>query len=94
MGNRPRTPIFYSVSPMNNENLRPFNVLSPEEHRKVSRMGGIASGQARARKAYMKAVAREMILRSVYFSEAEEELEQEWNEFQRWRRRQRRKKPK
>lgn len=32
---------------MNNENLRPFNTMSPEEHRELSRRGGIASGEAR-----------------------------------------------
>lgn len=84
MGNPLHTPLFFY---MNNENLKPFNVLSEEEHRALSRLGGIASGEARARKAYMKAVARELILRSEYFKDAEEELEQEWNEFQRWRRR-------
>ncbi|SFO94378.1 hypothetical protein SAMN05216343_10169 [Oscillibacter sp. PC13] len=29
------------------ENLRPFNTLSPEEHRELSRRGGIASGERR-----------------------------------------------
>ena len=28
-------------------NLRPFNTLSPEEHREISRKGGIASGKKR-----------------------------------------------
>ena len=32
---------------MNNENLRPFNTLPPEEHRELSRRGGIASGERR-----------------------------------------------
>ena len=32
---------------MNNENLRPFNTMSPEEHRELSRRGGIASGERR-----------------------------------------------
>ncbi len=32
---------------MNNENLRPFNTMSPEEHRELSRRGGIASGEQR-----------------------------------------------
>ncbi len=32
---------------MNNENLRPFNTMPPEEHRELSRRGGIASGERR-----------------------------------------------
>ena len=31
----------------NIENLRPFNTLPPEEHRELSRCGGIASGERR-----------------------------------------------
>lgn len=29
------------------DNLRPFNTLTPEEHRELSRRGGIASGERR-----------------------------------------------
>lgn len=29
------------------DNLKPFNILSPEEHRELSRRGGIASGERR-----------------------------------------------
>lgn len=29
------------------DNLRPFNTLPPEEHRELSRRGGIASGERR-----------------------------------------------
>lgn len=32
---------------MNNDNLRPFNTMPPEEHRELSRRGGIASGERR-----------------------------------------------
>ena len=32
---------------INSENLRPFNAMSPEEHRELSRRGGIASGERR-----------------------------------------------
>ncbi len=32
---------------MNTGNLRPFNTLSTEEHRELSRRGGIASGERR-----------------------------------------------
>lgn len=31
----------------NNENLRPFGTLPPEEQRELSRRGGIASGERR-----------------------------------------------
>ena len=63
---------------MNDENLITFNQMQPERHKELSRLGGIASGQTRARRAYMKAAAREMQLRMVYFKDADE--------FQRWRR--------
>lgn len=36
------------------ENLRPFNTLSPEEQREIARLGGIASGEARRRKAELR----------------------------------------
>lgn len=45
-----------------------------------------ASGQTRAWRAYMKAAAREMQLRMVYFKDADADLKAEWAEFQRWRR--------
>ena len=32
---------------MNKENLRPFNTMHPEEHRELSRRGGIASRERR-----------------------------------------------
>lgn len=32
---------------MNDQNLRPFDTLPPEEHRELSRRGGIASGVRR-----------------------------------------------
>lgn len=35
----------------NIQNLRPFNTLSEEEHRELSRRGGIASGESRRDKA-------------------------------------------
>lgn len=43
---------------MNNENLRPFNTMSPEEHRELSRRGGIASGE---RRRYLRDLRLEMI---------------------------------
>lgn len=76
---------------MNNENLRPFNTLSPEEHRKVSRIACIASGQpGQGKKQFVDTITRAKL----YIETYTEELEQEWNEFQRWRRKHRRKKTK
>lgn len=43
---------------MNNENLRPFNTIPPEEHRELSRRGGIASGE---RRRYLADLRLEMI---------------------------------
>lgn len=43
---------------MNNENLRPFNTMLPEEHRALSRRGGIASGE---RRRYLADLRLEMI---------------------------------
>lgn len=43
---------------MNNENLRPFDTLPPEEHRELSRRGGIASGE---RRRYLADLRLEMI---------------------------------
>ena len=35
------------ISTASIDNLRPFNALPPEEHRELSRRGGIASGERR-----------------------------------------------
>jgi len=43
---------------MNTENLHPFNTLPPEEHRELSRRGGIASGE---RRRYLADLRLEMI---------------------------------
>lgn len=43
---------------MNKENLRPFNTMPPEEHRELSRRGGIASGE---RRRYLADLRLEMI---------------------------------
>lgn len=76
---------------MNEKNLQNIADLPPERRREIARMGGKASGIERARRTYMKQSAREIILKMHYFYEAEEELEAEWKEFQRWRRQKRRK---
>lgn len=74
------------------KNLVSLADQSPQRRREIARLGGIASGTARARRAYMKQIARELILRQVYFAQASEELAAEWAEFQRWRRMQRKRK--
>ena len=58
---------------MNPDNLRSLADLPPERRREIARMGGKASGIERARRAYMKQSAREIILKMHYFYEAEEE---------------------
>ena len=40
------------------DNLRPFNTLPPEEHRELSRRGGIASGARRREIADIKTSAK------------------------------------
>lgn len=40
------------------DNLRPFNTLPPEEHRDLSRRGGIASGKRRREIADIKSSAK------------------------------------
>ena len=72
---------------MNEKNLLNMAELPPERRREIARMGGKASGIERARRAYMKQSAREIILKMCYFNEAADELQAEWKEFQRWRKR-------
>ena len=36
------------------KNLRPFNILPPEEQREIARLGGIASGEKRRYKADLR----------------------------------------
>ncbi|WP_302659112.1 hypothetical protein [uncultured Dysosmobacter sp.] len=42
----------------NTDNLRPFNTLPPEEHRELSRRGGVASGERRREIADIKTSAK------------------------------------
>ena len=72
---------------MNEKNLLNLAELPPERRREIAQQGGRASGLERARRAYMKQSAREIILKMYYFNEAAAELETEWKEFQRWRKR-------
>ena len=58
---------------MNNENLRPFNTMLPEEHRALSRRGGIASGE---RRRYLADLRLEMIETLAGFDLAHETREE------------------
>ena len=72
---------------MNENNLLNLAELPPDRRREIAQKGGKASGLERARRAYMKQSAREIILKMYYFNEAADELAAEWKEFQRWRKR-------
>lgn len=58
---------------MNPENLRPFNTMPPEEHRELSRRGGIASGK---RRRYLADLRLEMIEHQAGFDLANETREE------------------
>lgn len=58
---------------MNPENLRPFNTMPPEEHRELSRRGGIASGE---RRRYLADLRLEMIEHQAGFDLANETREE------------------
>ena len=55
------------------KNLRPFNTLSPEEHRELSRRGGIASG---ARRRYLADLRLAMIEAMAGYDLAQETREE------------------
>lgn len=57
----------------NNQNLRPFNTLTPEEHRELSRRGGIASGERRREIAETKERAKALWAANALLDEAREE---------------------
>lgn len=58
---------------MNPENLCPFNTMPPEEHRELSRRGGIASGE---RRRYLADLRLEMIEHQAGFDLANETREE------------------
>lgn len=43
------------------ENLRPFNILPPEEQREIARLGGIASGEKRRHVADLRSAMIEQL---------------------------------
>ena len=68
---------------MNDENLIPFDKMPPEQHKELSRRGGVASGITRARHAYMRSVAEELVMRCYVFNDTKEEIAA----FRAWKRR-------
>ena len=74
---------------MNKENLRPFNTMPPEEHRELSRRGGIASGE---RRRYLADLRLEMIKTLAGFDLARETREEYRRAIRRYVREQRKKK--
>ncbi len=75
---------------MNQENLRPFNTMPPEEHRELSRRGGIASGKKRR---YLAALRLEMIEHLAGFDLAQETREEYRRAIRRYVQEERKKKP-
>lgn len=73
---------------MSNENLRPFNTMSPEEHRELSRRGGIASGE---RRRYLADLRLEMVETLARFDLARETREEYRAAIKRYVREQRKK---
>lgn len=74
---------------MNPENLRPFNTMPPEEHRELSRRGGIASGE---RRRYLADLRLEMIEHQAGFDLANETREEYRRAILRYVREERKKK--
>lgn len=60
----------------NNENLRPFNTLPPEELREISRKGGLASGKRRRAIADMKSHCKLYIAKMQLSEEIQEDYRQ------------------
>lgn len=76
---------------MRNENLRPFDTMPPEEHRELSRRGGIASGK---RRRYLAELRLEMIETLAGMQLAQETREEYRRAIQRYVREERRKRKK
>lgn len=73
---------------MNQGNLRPFNTMSPEEHRELSRRGGIASGE---RRRYLADLRLEMIEHLAGYDLAQETREEYRRAIRRYVREERKK---
>lgn len=72
----------------NKENLRPFNTMPPEEHRELSRRGGIASGE---RRRYLADLRLEMIEALAGYDLAQETREEYRRAIRRYVREERKK---
>ena len=64
---------------MNNKNLIPFNKMTTERHKEISRLGGLASGVERRKNRDFKIFAYEYLFRANII---DEELE----EYEKWKR--------
>lgn len=58
-----------------NPNLIPFTERTPEEHRELSRRGGVASGETRRRKAALRAMLVEALEKSYLADDVMDELD-------------------
>lgn len=63
------------------DNLRPFNTLQPEEHRELSRRGGIASGARRREIADIKASVKLHAAALALVDESREEYRRAINRY-------------
>ena len=71
---------------MKNNNLIPFNQMPPEQHRELSKRGGIASGKKRKANALLKKRMIELLRRYDMFEKLSDE---EYADFKKWQRKQR-----
>lgn len=71
---------------MKNNNLIPFNQMPPEQHRELSKRGGIASGKKRKSNALLKKRMIELLRRYDMFEKLSDE---EYADFKEWQRKQR-----
>lgn len=74
---------------MNERNLIKFSNMDPEQHRELSSLGGVQSGIERRRRAYIRRKAIET-LRTM--DELQELTDQEYVDFKKWQKTQKRKK--
>ena len=78
---------------MNNENLHPFNTMPPEQHRELSRRGGIASGERRRYLADLRLTMIETLAGAQLAQETREEYRRAIRRYVREERRKAAKKP-
>lgn len=71
---------------MNDKNLIQFDQMPPEQHRELSRRGGIASGKKRKANALLKKRMIELLRR---YDMLEKLSDEEYADFKEWQRKQR-----